>query len=465
MELESHSKVLELVGRSYRELPMCSDLQRLTNVKILNEHGYIKHPPLPGAGTLAKLEYIFVSLTDVLLGSEAIQPMLKSFYQVFTEGTDITKRQMEVFLESIGGDTSPVVQVLRAINQSTISPVNIELKKSLGMQYMTKDVKNSWFFEILTIGPVVRQVVVISHKREQSLDNSFQYEWLLSFYFEKKEKGGMYFFECTKATLGVTDLMYSLELHKSDNKNKRREIELRLEKYALNGVIREASKRHWEHYPVSADESMKDKWGVQEEEEESKNKREIQEKQYDNGDRYVGELEKGIRNGFGEYQYYHSGSIYQGYYRNGKRHGKGTVIFKNSSKLDGYFERGITLYGVYTYSSGDVYKGDFGDDKFDGIGKWSGVDGTSYFGQWKAGVPHGQGNLRLGSNDAYSGQWQNGKMHGKGTYTRFNGDVYVGEFKEGKPHGHGKYFFSATNTFCEGEFSNCYFIGGSTNSS
>ncbi len=47
---------------------------------------------------------------------------------------------------------------------------------------------------------------------------------------------------------------------------------------------------------------------------------------------------------------------------------------------------------------------------------------------------------------------ENGKPHGYGNQTHPNGDTYVGEYKEGVPHGQGRYTFSDDLGTFEGEF-------------
>ena len=78
---------------------------------------------------------------------------------------------------------------------------------------------------------------------------------------------------------------------------------------------------------------------------------------------------------------------YTGGVRNGMRHGKGKC----------------------TWSDGDVYEGDWVDDKQNGKGKYTYDDG-----------------------DVYEGDWVDGKAHGKGKKTTTNGHVYEGDWYDGK---------------------------------
>lgn len=178
-------KVVDLLQRPFALLPMSSDLPRLTNIRVVDEHGRSGYDqPQSSAPTLVKLRYTFVALTALLLDEKAVDMVRETFDSHFTEGMDVSKLSMESFLIKIGGDRSPVVQVLKAVNQSAISPAIIHLKLKLGLQNMTKDVRDSWFYEII-VSASTGQVVVASHKRDQSITNEFQYEWVMAVHFDK----------------------------------------------------------------------------------------------------------------------------------------------------------------------------------------------------------------------------------------------------------------------------------------
>jgi hypothetical protein len=178
-------KVVELLQRPFAQLPMSSDLPRLTNIRVVDEKGRSEYEQPPAtAPTLAKLRYTFVALTALLLDDKAVEMTKNTFDQHFAEGLDVSKLSMEGFLQKIGGDQSPVVQVLKAVNQSAISPAIIHLKLKLGLVNMTKDVRDSWFYEVI-VSASTGQVVVASHKRDQSIKNEFQYEWVMAVHFDK----------------------------------------------------------------------------------------------------------------------------------------------------------------------------------------------------------------------------------------------------------------------------------------
>ena len=59
-------------------------------------------------------------------------------------------------------------------------------------------------------------------------------------------------------------------------------------------------------------------------------------------------------------------------------------------------------------------------------------DGSTYFGEWKDNLRHGQGTMTYETGSKYVGEWKDGKKNGHGTYTLANGAEYVSEFKDGK---------------------------------
>jgi hypothetical protein len=142
---------------------------------------------------------------------------------------------------------------------------------------------------------------------------------------------------------------------------------------------------------------------------------------------------------------YENGDVYIGNWNDDKKNGMGTLKYRN----------------------GDVYVGNWNDDKKDGRGRldyitpegtyregaWKDdqfvngtrVDETSkdsnelyeYTGPFKDGYPHGKGRM-ITNNQIYTGDLNEGKAHGKGIlYNQKLNIVYFGDFKEGKKHGTG----------------------------
>lgn len=115
-------------------------------------------------------------------------------------------------------------------------------------------------------------------------------------------------------------------------------------------------------------------------------------------------------------------------------------------------------FGTYTYSSGNVYVGEFKGDKAHGQGTYTWPNGKKYIGQYTDDKRSGQGVFTFGNGDKYVGEYKDGKRDGQGTYTygaksKLPGDKYVGEFRDGKYHGKGIYIF-ANGTLRKGIWKN-----------
>lgn len=69
-------------------------------------------------------------------------------------------------------------------------------------------------------------------------------------------------------------------------------------------------------------------------------------------------------------------------------------------------------YGKYFYTNGDIYEGDFVDNKFSGFGAYQFGDGSVHKGFWSKSKRHGKG-FYLGKDFIVDGEWNNDKRHGK----------------------------------------------------
>ena len=104
-------------------------------------------------------------------------------------------------------------------------------------------------------------------------------------------------------------------------------------------------------------------------------------------------------------------------------------------------------YGSYTWKSGDIYLGEWKNDKWHGQGTYIYFNGDKYIGEYKNNKKNGKGTYTYGLNsewagDKYIGECKDGKKHGQGTYTWISENKYVGEFKDGNMHGQGTYTFA-----------------------
>lgn len=201
---------------------------------------------------------------------------------------------------------------------------------------------------------------------------------------------------------------------------------------------------------------------------------------YNDGSMYEGWWSDGTRHGVGTWT--HMGNKYVGEWKNNKKNGQGTMSYFTASSYKGSWKddapSGVGTFtdpygnvyegewlngkkdgrGALKYKNGDVYEGSFKEDMFDGFGNLKMTNGMRYEGNWQRGQFHGKGTLVHPSGKKYDGQWQYGLKHGTGTLVRVNGDNYVGEWANNKRHGQGTLDQTNsdgtvfTGTFFEGKY-------------
>jgi hypothetical protein len=109
-------------------------------------------------------------------------------------------------------------------------------------------------------------------------------------------------------------------------------------------------------------------------------------------------------NGYGIYLY-QSGMQYEGEWKNGRRHGKGTLTYPE----------------IYTYT------GEWKNNKEDGYG---GIVHNlyTYVGEWKRGSKNGKGSITYKNGIQFNGDFKDGYKHGQGTMTYPDGRILKGEW-------------------------------------
>jgi len=120
----------------------------------------------------------------------------------------------------------------------------------------------------------------------------------------------------------------------------------------------------------------------------------------------------------------------------------------NGGPLDGYFEKIV-------YDDGGIYSGDFKEGVPDGEGNYTDKDKNTYSGHFVQGLLSGTGTMTWTVGDSYTGDWMNGHKHGTGTYTWASGDSYTGDWVASKRQGTGTEAFangdSYTGDYVEGK--------------
>jgi hypothetical protein len=151
---------------------------------------------------------------------------------------------------------------------------------------------------------------------------------------------------------------------------------------------------------------------------------------------------------------YEGGHLYEGILVKGKKNGKGIMIYAtqatgNGDVYDGDFKDDKKEgNGKMTYANGDIYDGDFKDDKKEGKGKMTYANGDVYDGVFKDDKKEGNGKMNFKNgkrfiidmskkstfykentgypDDIYEGNWKEDKMNGKGKFTKSEGPgIYI----------------------------------------
>ena len=146
---------------------------------------------------------------------------------------------------------------------------------------------------------------------------------------------------------------------------------------------------------------------------ESRDK-EIQEIEYENGVKYIGETVEGSRHGRGR-NIWPNGDKYEGEWSNDMQNGWGRNVWTDGSHYTGFyknnFKHGI---GHYIWEDGTNYLGEWKNNSIEGIGKYIWADGREYLGDWVEGIMNGFGIFTWPDGNRYEGDWEQGKKHGKG---------------------------------------------------
>ena len=107
---------------------------------------------------------------------------------------------------------------------------------------------------------------------------------------------------------------------------------------------------------------------------------------------------------------------YEGEYnKDGKRHGKGKITFRNGTYYEGEWKNDLSHgQGTLTYSDGSIYKGEFKFAKKDGKGTQifpkskTHPDGAKYVGEFKNDLYNGYGKFYMGEEEWENGMWKDG---------------------------------------------------------
>ncbi|KAL4512593.1 hypothetical protein ABPG72_020430 [Tetrahymena utriculariae] len=174
-------------------------------------------------------------------------------------------------------------------------------------------------------------------------------------------------------------------------------------------------------------------------------------KEYQNGDKYEGQLKNGLKNGQGTYYFCKSGK-YQGNFINDKKEGYGIRQFNNGDTYEGEFKNDLIHgKGICSYKDGGRHEGEYVNGLREGYGKYYFQNGDIYEGNYKNGLKNGKGTFYYNDGNKYEGDFLNDKREGSGIFYMKDGDRYEGQFKDDLMNGQGIYFYKQCGRY-EGEF-------------
>ncbi|HNR87249.1 MAG TPA: hypothetical protein PKM65_02785 [Spirochaetota bacterium] len=114
---------------------------------------------------------------------------------------------------------------------------------------------------------------------------------------------------------------------------------------------------------------------------------------------------------------------YTGEFRNGKKHGRGTVTLF-SRTIKGAWRDDKLIHGEESYSDGFTLSGSYNEGFRSGKGVMTWRDGRRYEGEWKDLTAVGKGVMTYPDKRRYVGEFQGDQYHGRGILYHANGSVY-----------------------------------------
>ena len=121
-------------------------------------------------------------------------------------------------------------------------------------------------------------------------------------------------------------------------------------------------------------------------------------------------------------------------------------IYTKELRMRRLTENGPTLIknissgkGIYKFSDGSTYTGEFDGENIHGKGLYKWIDGRTYNGDWTNNKMDGTGLFLWPDGRKYNGQYHDDKKNGFGLFVWSNGAKYEGYWESGAQHGEGVY--------------------------
>jgi len=147
-------------------------------------------------------------------------------------------------------------------------------------------------------------------------------------------------------------------------------------------------------------------------------------------------IEGNCENGYGKLIWNSSCKTYNGSFKNGKFHGKGTI--KDTKSIEStYFINGIRNGKfIYKFNSKQIISGTYKNGNIHGKLIYQGNLYTAIY-YYRKGLKNGKSIEKYRTKKIYS-QFKNDKIFGTSTIIYNLGHKYIGKIKNGFPHGKGK---------------------------
>eukprot|EP00928_Gymnodinium_smaydae_P054442 TRINITY_DN38206_c0_g1_i1.p1 TRINITY_DN38206_c0_g1~~TRINITY_DN38206_c0_g1_i1.p1 ORF type:complete len:656 (+),score=166.83 TRINITY_DN38206_c0_g1_i1:137-2104(+) len=146
---------------------------------------------------------------------------------------------------------------------------------------------------------------------------------------------------------------------------------------------------------------------------------------------YEGEFLYGMRHGKGTHEF--RDEVYEGDWKWDQRHGWGTLSLKDGSTVKAEWLNGKPSgYTTMTDAKGTiVYEGEFKDGKRHGLGRQLFESGDMYDGGWAEGKLHDRGVYYFTNGDKLYGMWNKGIYDGVGVFHYADGSISRREYRKG----------------------------------
>ncbi|KAL6053417.1 RhoGEF domain containing protein [Balamuthia mandrillaris] len=168
------------------------------------------------------------------------------------------------------------------------------------------------------------------------------------------------------------------------------------------------------------------------------------------GKEYDGEWANGCRNGNGVYRYYHNGNVlieeYHGQWLDDMKHGPGNWWTVEGLYIGEFVDDLAEGKGRMEYADGSVYEGGWKRGKRHGMGRLTVADATrrvkQYEGEWYKGKKQGQGVIYFNNGNKHEGIFKKDLFNGAGiSYNFVNGAKLEGKWNAGVRQGQAKLTF------------------------